>query len=235
MARARRAAEALAPQVLIGRSAELAALEDFAGSGYAVAVDPRGCVRRQDSSAGLVCPAPARAASMSSPVSCGALSARTPRTTPWMCSPASSRCWPTGVATFRPSSCPNGPTTSPICWRRPPAPAPSAAAVCSCSSMALTNTTPRPRALTWPLGCPTPVRCLIRRCCLVASRAGADVHLPGAHPLFGHVQRITASEAATEIRRAAHAELERALRTPGRFVFPLVCCPGGRRRRADGQ
>ena len=38
------------------------------------------------------------------------------------------------------------------------------------------------------------------------------------------MQRITASEAATEIRHAAHAELERALRTPGGFVFPLVCC-----------
>ncbi len=57
---------------------------------------------------------------------------------------------------------------------------------------------------------------------LVASRAGADVHLPGAHPLFGHAQPITASDAATEIRRAARKELERALRTPARFVFPLV-------------
>ena len=59
---------------------------------------------------------------------------------------------------------------------------------------------------------------------LVASRAGADVRLPPAHPLFGHVQRITASEAATEIRHAAREELERALTTPGGFVFPLVCC-----------
>ena len=59
---------------------------------------------------------------------------------------------------------------------------------------------------------------------LVASRAGADVHLPPAHPLCDRVQRITASEAATEIRHAAHAELERALRAPGGFLFPLVCC-----------
>ncbi len=59
---------------------------------------------------------------------------------------------------------------------------------------------------------------------LVASRAGADVHLPPAHPLCDRVQRITASEAATEIRRAARAELERALRDPGEFLFPMVCC-----------
>jgi len=59
---------------------------------------------------------------------------------------------------------------------------------------------------------------------LVASRTGADVHLPPAHPLCGRVQRITASEAATEIRRAAHAELEQALKTPGEFLRPLVCC-----------
>jgi tetratricopeptide (TPR) repeat protein len=59
---------------------------------------------------------------------------------------------------------------------------------------------------------------------LVASRAGADAHLPPAHPLCDRVQRITASEAATEIRRAAHAELEQALQAPGDFLFPLTCC-----------
>ena len=59
---------------------------------------------------------------------------------------------------------------------------------------------------------------------LVASRAGADVHLPTAHPLCDRVQRITASEAATEIRRAAHAELQKALKARGEFLFPLVCC-----------
>ena len=59
---------------------------------------------------------------------------------------------------------------------------------------------------------------------LVASRAGADVHLPPGHPLSGFVQRITASEAATEIQHAAHAELDRAVRTPGGFLLPLLCC-----------
>jgi Trypsin-like peptidase domain len=59
---------------------------------------------------------------------------------------------------------------------------------------------------------------------LVASRAGADVHLPPTHPLCGCVQRITASEAATQIRRAAHAEFEQVLKVPGEFLFPLVCC-----------
>ena len=59
---------------------------------------------------------------------------------------------------------------------------------------------------------------------LVASRAGADVHLPPAHPLCDRVQRITASEAATEIRRAVHAELDQALKAPGEFLFPLACC-----------
>jgi Trypsin-like peptidase domain len=59
---------------------------------------------------------------------------------------------------------------------------------------------------------------------LAASRAGADVRLPPAHPLCRFVQHITASEAATEIQHAAHAELDRAARAPGGFLLPLLCC-----------
>ena len=59
---------------------------------------------------------------------------------------------------------------------------------------------------------------------LAASRAGAGVRLPPAHPLSGFVERITSSEAATEIQQAAHAELDRAVRTPGGFLLPLLCC-----------
>jgi tetratricopeptide (TPR) repeat protein len=59
---------------------------------------------------------------------------------------------------------------------------------------------------------------------LAASRTGADVGLPPAHPLSGHVQRISASDAAAEIRAAAHAELERALMPPDKFSFPLIAC-----------
>ena len=59
---------------------------------------------------------------------------------------------------------------------------------------------------------------------VVASRAGADVHLLPEHPLLGYVQRITTSEAATEIRHAARAELQRALTPPGGFTFPLIGC-----------
>ena len=73
------------------------------------------------------------------------------------------------------------------------------------------NTTPRRRLdlATWlPDASTLPGTALL----LVASRAGADVHLPLAHPLCDDVQRITASEAATEIRHAAHAELEQALK-----------------------
>jgi Trypsin-like peptidase domain len=58
---------------------------------------------------------------------------------------------------------------------------------------------------------------------IAASRAGADVRLPPGHPLSNSVQRITASEAATEIQQAAHAELDRAARTPGGFLLPLLC------------
>ena len=59
---------------------------------------------------------------------------------------------------------------------------------------------------------------------LVASRVGTDVRLPKAHPLFGNVQRITASDAASEIRHTARAELDRALSAPSGFVFPMACC-----------
>ena len=59
---------------------------------------------------------------------------------------------------------------------------------------------------------------------LAASRAGADIRLPPGHPLSGSVQRVTASEAATEVQQAAHAELDRAVRTPGGSLFPLLCC-----------
>ena len=58
---------------------------------------------------------------------------------------------------------------------------------------------------------------------LAASRTGADVHLPPAHPLRSHLQQITAAEAATEIRQTARAELDRAL-NPGGFASRLVCC-----------
>jgi len=59
---------------------------------------------------------------------------------------------------------------------------------------------------------------------LAASRAGADARLPPAHPLPSFVQRITASEAATGIQHAAHEELDRAVRAPGGFLLPLLCC-----------
>ena len=44
---------------------------------------------------------------------------------------------------------------------------------------------------------------------LVSSRASVDVPLPSAHPLFSCVHSVTTSEAASEIQAAAHAELER--------------------------
>ena len=59
---------------------------------------------------------------------------------------------------------------------------------------------------------------------LTASRAGADVRLPPGHPLSRSLQRISASAAATEIQQAAHAELNRAVRTPGGFLLHLLCC-----------
>ena len=68
----------------------------------------------------------------------------------------------------------------------------------------------------------------------VASRAGADVRIPGAHPLRHHVQPIIASEAATEIQHAARSELERALKAP-EDSLPLGLLPGGSRRWADFQ
>ena len=57
---------------------------------------------------------------------------------------------------------------------------------------------------------------------LVASRAGAGVDLPKGHPLLGHVRRITVSEAATELHDAAHRELERALRATGGFASRVI-------------
>jgi tetratricopeptide (TPR) repeat protein len=59
---------------------------------------------------------------------------------------------------------------------------------------------------------------------VAASRTGADVRVPPSHPLRSHVQPITASEAAAEVRDAARAELERGFTTPGGFMFPVVCC-----------
>jgi hypothetical protein len=59
---------------------------------------------------------------------------------------------------------------------------------------------------------------------LVASRAGADIHLPKGHPLFGYIQHITASEAAAEIQDAASRELNRALKATGGLVRRTVCC-----------
>src|SRR5215470_15714810 len=69
---------------------------------------------------------------------------------------------------------------------------------------------------------------------LAASRARADVRLPPGHPLSRFVQRISASEAATEIRQAAHAELDRAARAPSGFLLPPVLSCGCR-KWADGQ
>ena len=59
---------------------------------------------------------------------------------------------------------------------------------------------------------------------LVASRAGADVRIPPAHPLHDHAQLITASEAASEVRHAARSELKQALDPRSGFIFPVVCC-----------
>jgi hypothetical protein len=53
---------------------------------------------------------------------------------------------------------------------------------------------------------------------LVASRAGAGIDLPQGHPLAGNLQRVTASETATEIQGAARRELERALKATGGFA-----------------
>ena len=58
---------------------------------------------------------------------------------------------------------------------------------------------------------------------VVASRAGADIRLPKGHPLFGHLHHIKASEAATEIRDAAHRELDAALKATGGFASRVVC------------
>jgi hypothetical protein len=55
---------------------------------------------------------------------------------------------------------------------------------------------------------------------LVASRAGAGIDLPQGHPLAGNLQRVTASETATEIQGAARRELERALKATGGFRLP---------------
>ncbi|MFK4184317.1 hypothetical protein ACI2L4_09900, partial [Streptomyces sparsogenes] len=59
---------------------------------------------------------------------------------------------------------------------------------------------------------------------LVSSRSGSDVHIPPDHPLFTHARSIPASEAATEIQRAAHDELDHISKSPGSFVYPLACC-----------
>jgi trypsin-like peptidase len=53
---------------------------------------------------------------------------------------------------------------------------------------------------------------------LVARRAGAGIDLPQGHPLAGNLQRVTASETATEIQGAARRELERALKATGGFA-----------------
>ena len=47
---------------------------------------------------------------------------------------------------------------------------------------------------------------------LVTSRAGADALIPPAHPVSGSIQRITASAAATEIQDTAQRELGSALK-----------------------
>jgi hypothetical protein len=57
------------------------------------------------------------------------------------------------------------------------------------------------------------------RCsCRSACRAGAGIDLAQGHPLAGNLQRVTASETATEIQGAARRELERALKATGGFA-----------------
>jgi tetratricopeptide (TPR) repeat protein len=58
---------------------------------------------------------------------------------------------------------------------------------------------------------------------VVSSRTGVDIDLPCVHPLRTHMHYIAASDAASEIQHAARAELDQALKSPGGFVFPLVC------------
>lgn len=59
---------------------------------------------------------------------------------------------------------------------------------------------------------------------LVASRAGANVRIPRDHPLSSSVWRISTSDVASENQQAAHAELDRAVRTPGGIHRRLLCC-----------
>jgi lipopolysaccharide biosynthesis regulator YciM len=59
---------------------------------------------------------------------------------------------------------------------------------------------------------------------VAASRAGADVSLPPRHPLLGHVHRIAASEVATEIQYLAREEIGRALTVSSGFISPIVGC-----------
>jgi hypothetical protein len=59
---------------------------------------------------------------------------------------------------------------------------------------------------------------------LVASRAGADINFPKGHPLLGYLQHITASEAAAEIQDAASRELDRALKATEGLARRAVCC-----------
>jgi Trypsin-like peptidase domain len=59
---------------------------------------------------------------------------------------------------------------------------------------------------------------------VAASRARADVRLPPRHPLLSYVQHIPASEVATEIQYAARAELKHVWQAPSGFAYRLVCC-----------
>ena len=118
-----------------------------------------------------------------------------------MCSPASWRCWPTGVATFRLQYLSERVDDLADLLEE-------AARACAERGRRLLvlvdgldeydPTTASLDLADWlPDASTLPDQAML----LAASRAGADVHLPPAHPLFGYVQRITASEAATEIQR----------------------------------
>ena len=154
---------------------------------------------------------------------------------PWMCSPASSRCWPTGVATFRPRFVSERANDLADLLEE-------AARACAERDRRLLvlidgldeydpTTTSLDLADWLPDASTLPDQAML----LVASRAGADVRLPSAHPLF-------------ELR-AAHHRLRSCYRDPARRArgtragpegsrrirFSPRLLSGGRRRRADGQ
>ena len=161
VARARRAVEALAPRVLIGRGAELAALEAFTGSGTQWRWIQGDAFAGKTALLAWFALHPPERLDM---VACFLRRASDENTADYALDVLTRQL--AVLADQRGNLSPpyvGESTTSSTFWKRPPAPAPNAAANCSCWSTAWMNTTPR-RALTWPPGCPTPARYLARPC-----------------------------------------------------------------------